>query len=139
MVLTCSSLVFSSWKRTTDAVACLCSASNINFRLIDGTTRQSDRARHVEQFKTDRLVSVLIMTLGTGALGSVAADGILERLFVLIALYTGSTSLPQLASMFWNPSGTQPWKSRRSVEPSVLANVTRRLSFDTSFATASKR
>jgi len=65
--------VFSSWKKTTDAVAYLCAATNIKFKLIDGTTRQVDRARAVEQFKNDPSISVLIMTLGTGALGWVVA------------------------------------------------------------------
>ncbi|KAI1374362.1 SNF2 family N-terminal domain-containing protein [Hypoxylon crocopeplum] len=62
------SVVFSFWIRSLDAVARLLTAHNINFRQIDGSLPDTQRKQMLSEF-LDPSVQVLLMTLGTGAVG----------------------------------------------------------------------
>lgn len=64
-----SSIVFSSWKKTLDLIACLFEARGIPYVCIDGSLSLPERARFLSDFHTKPDVTVLLMTLGTGALG----------------------------------------------------------------------
>ncbi|KAK5712281.1 hypothetical protein LTR15_011859 [Elasticomyces elasticus] len=63
------SIVFSAWRRTLDIASDLCMERKLEFARIDGTTPQIDRLQALDRFKNDPTVSVLLMTLGTGAMG----------------------------------------------------------------------
>jgi SWI/SNF-related matrix-associated actin-dependent regulator of chromatin subfamily A3 len=63
------SIVFSSWKRTLDLVALLLSANDIPFAIIDGSVSLPERRNILADFRSSPSVTVLLMTLGTGAAG----------------------------------------------------------------------
>ena len=63
------SIVFSVWKKTLDLVSALFSAKRIPFLLIDGSLSLADRRKVLKRFREDPGVPVLLMTLGTGAVG----------------------------------------------------------------------
>lgn len=65
------SIVFSCWTRSLDLVGKLLQARGIRFARIDGSLTLSQRQRMLEDFENDSSVSILIMTTGTGATGSV--------------------------------------------------------------------
>ncbi|KAK3619536.1 hypothetical protein LTR56_023971 [Elasticomyces elasticus] len=67
------SIVFSAWRRTLDIASNLCTERNLAYARIDGTTPQIGRLQALDRFKSDATVSVLLMTLGTGAMGWVQA------------------------------------------------------------------
>ncbi|KAI1410434.1 SNF2 family N-terminal domain-containing protein [Hypoxylon sp. FL1857] len=82
------SIVFSSWIRSLDAVARLFTEHNITFRRIDGSLPVSQRRQILSEFY-DPSVKVLLMTLGTGAVG-------LNQLSIASQLH--------LLEPQWNPS-----------------------------------
>ncbi|KAI0188848.1 P-loop containing nucleoside triphosphate hydrolase protein [Astrocystis sublimbata] len=63
------SIVFSFWTSTLDHLAKLIRHANITYRQIDGRTSPADRSRALKAFKEDAEVHVLLMSIGTGALG----------------------------------------------------------------------
>jgi len=65
----CSSVVFSFWKKSLDIVGCLLKAKNIPYLRVDGSLLFSKRKIVLDQFQERRDVPVLLMTLGTGAVG----------------------------------------------------------------------
>jgi SNF2 family DNA or RNA helicase len=64
-----SSIVFSSWKKTLDLVFRLFEAKRIPHVSIDGSLSLPERAKVLSDFHNKSKVTVLLMTLGTGALG----------------------------------------------------------------------
>ncbi|KAI2628484.1 SNF2 family N-terminal domain-containing protein [Hypoxylon sp. NC1633] len=87
------SIVFSFWIRSLDSVAKLFTAHAISFRRIDGTLPVAKRKQILSEFN-DSPVRVLLMTLGTGAIG-------LNQLSIASQLH--------LLEPQWN----LPWKARQ--------------------------
>jgi SWI/SNF-related matrix-associated actin-dependent regulator of chromatin subfamily A3 len=65
------SIVFSSWKRTLDLAGDLLSANGIRYDVVTGSVPLKTRQKVLKDFKSLMGVSVLLMTLGTGAVGYV--------------------------------------------------------------------
>ena len=65
------SLVLSCWKKSIDLASMLCHAKGIKHVCIDGSVPQSQRRAALSDFVNDENISVLFMTMGTGALGLV--------------------------------------------------------------------
>lgn len=65
------SIIFSSWKKTLQLIATLLSASEIPFVQIDGSLSLPERRKLLANFQESRDIPVLLMTLGTGAVGYV--------------------------------------------------------------------
>jgi hypothetical protein len=65
------SIVFSAWKKSLDLVACLFSVKAIPFATIDGSISLPERRKVLLDFKSKPDTKVLLMTLGTGAVGHV--------------------------------------------------------------------
>lgn len=57
------------WKKTIDIAAQLCTETGIRHVCIDGTTPHYQRTKALRSFVEDSTISVLLMTLGFGALG----------------------------------------------------------------------
>lgn len=62
------SIVFSAWIRSLDAVASLFAEHDIIFRRVDGGIPHAKRKQMLSEFH-DPSVRVLLITLGTGAVG----------------------------------------------------------------------
>ncbi|RSL69584.1 hypothetical protein CEP53_002167 [Fusarium sp. AF-6] len=82
------SIVFSCWKKTLDLVGELLSAHRIQHRIIHGGCSLTQRSTVLEEFQSRDGPDILLMTLGTGAVGLNLA--VASRIFLLE---------PQ-----WNPS-----------------------------------
>jgi len=63
------SIVFSSWTRTLDIVACALNREDIQYCRIDGEIGTGERREVLKRFNAEKNISVLLMTLGTGAVG----------------------------------------------------------------------
>ena len=63
------SVIFSVWKRTIDLLGEALSKENIPFLRIDGSDVLSKRKQKLSEFESGTHASVLLMTLGTGAVG----------------------------------------------------------------------
>ena len=63
------SIVFSSWKKTLKLVGELLGSHAIRYDLIDGSLSLSDRLKVLKDFRSPAGANVLLMTLGTGAVG----------------------------------------------------------------------
>ncbi|OCL09416.1 P-loop containing nucleoside triphosphate hydrolase protein, partial [Glonium stellatum] len=63
------SIIFSFWKKTLQIISMLLSSQNIRFVQLDGSVPLSDRRERLSAFQKDKQISVLLMTLGTGAVG----------------------------------------------------------------------
>jgi SWI/SNF-related matrix-associated actin-dependent regulator of chromatin subfamily A3 len=64
-----SSIVFSSWKKSLDIVGAMFDDKHIPYLRVDGTLPHSQRKRVLTQFQIADQGMVLLMTLGTGAVG----------------------------------------------------------------------
>ncbi|KAH8652694.1 SNF2 family N-terminal domain-containing protein [Tricladium varicosporioides] len=83
------SIAFSSWKKTLVLISRLLASHNIPFYCIDGSLSLSERSKILKNFrKEDSGTNILLMTLGTGAVGLNLA--VASRIYLLE---------PQ-----WNPS-----------------------------------
>ncbi|KAH6664215.1 SNF2 family N-terminal domain-containing protein [Halenospora varia] len=83
------SIAFSSWKKTLVLISQLLTSRNIPFYCIDGSLSLSERSKILKNFrKEDSGTNILLMTLGTGAVGLNLA--VASRIYLLE---------PQ-----WNPS-----------------------------------
>ena len=69
ILLTRCSVVFSCWKRSLDVVERMLQSRHIPCLRIDGSLAFGHRKRLLEEFKTAGQGMVLLMTLGTGAVG----------------------------------------------------------------------
>ncbi|KAF2141618.1 uncharacterized protein K452DRAFT_298308 [Aplosporella prunicola CBS 121167] len=83
------SVVFSFWKRTLDIVGDLLRDNNIPYFRVDGSLSSSARKSVLSEFQISTDTTVLLMTLGTGAVG-LNSLSVADRLHILE---------PQ-----WNPS-----------------------------------
>ncbi|KAF4624033.1 hypothetical protein G7Y89_g14142 [Cudoniella acicularis] len=63
------SIVFSCWTRSLDLAGLHLSSENISFERIDGTYTLSQRLKILENFQSQPLPRILLMTTGTGAIG----------------------------------------------------------------------
>lgn len=63
------SIIFSSWTKSLDLVECQLASQNIEFARIDGTFTLPQRQKILEDFDQNSSVRILLMTLGTGAVG----------------------------------------------------------------------
>lgn len=64
-----SSIVFSTWKKSLELVARLLAVKNIPFVSVDGSVSLKDRRKVLLDFQENSTTAVLLMTLGTGAMG----------------------------------------------------------------------
>ncbi|KAI0907155.1 SNF2 family N-terminal domain-containing protein [Ustulina deusta] len=62
-------IVFSYWTSTLDLLSQLLRQTGIIYRQVDGRTSYVERSKGLKAFKEDPGVSVLLMTIGTGAVG----------------------------------------------------------------------
>ena len=65
------SIIFSFWKKTLHIISMLLSNQNIRFVQLDGSVPLNDRRERLSAFQKDQQTSILLMTLGTGAVGYV--------------------------------------------------------------------
>ncbi len=63
------SIVFSCWKKTLLLAGQLLSNHGIKFEIIDGSLPLSKRVKVLNAFRSPLGADVLLMTLGTGAVG----------------------------------------------------------------------
>ncbi|KAI6090313.1 SNF2 family N-terminal domain-containing protein [Hypoxylon rubiginosum] len=82
------SIIFSCWKKTLDLVGELLQSQNIRYDVIHGSLRLTERVKVLKDFRSPNGSNILLMTLGTGAVGLNLA--IASRVYLLE---------PQ-----WNPS-----------------------------------
>jgi SWI/SNF-related matrix-associated actin-dependent regulator of chromatin subfamily A3 len=78
--LRCRSIVFSSWKKTLDLAAQLLELYDMRYDVIHGGLSLTKRLKVLGDFKSPTGRSILLMTLGTGAVGLVASICIYSRL-----------------------------------------------------------
>lgn len=64
-----TSIVFSFWKTTLDLVGQLLAARGLGFYMIHGSLPLSERRRILDGFRSEGNAHILLMTLGTGAVG----------------------------------------------------------------------
>jgi len=64
-----ASIVFSFWRRSLDLIARLLHENGIVFGQVDGTLSPHQRQEILGEFHHDPSIKVLLMTLGTGAVG----------------------------------------------------------------------
>ena len=83
-----NSIVFSSWKKTLVLAGELLSYNSIQYSIIDGSLTLTERLNILKDFRSPNGTNILLMTLGTGAVGLNLA--IASRIYLLE---------PQ-----WNPS-----------------------------------
>ncbi|KAI0157993.1 SNF2 family N-terminal domain-containing protein [Hypoxylon sp. FL1284] len=81
-------IVFSSWKKTLLLVSQLLTSEKISHKTIDGSLPSGERVKVLKDFRSLSGVNILLMTLGTGAVGLNLA--VASRIYLLE---------PQ-----WNPS-----------------------------------
>ncbi|KGO39965.1 Helicase, C-terminal [Penicillium expansum] len=62
-------VVFSSWKKTLYIVAELLSSNGIRYSMIEGSLSLSKRLQELQRYQNQKETNVLLMTLGTGAVG----------------------------------------------------------------------
>jgi SWI/SNF-related matrix-associated actin-dependent regulator of chromatin subfamily A3 len=63
------SIVFSFWKRSIDLVGKLFNEEGIPFGRVDGDVDPPRRRKILEEFHSNHSLRVLVMTIGTGAVG----------------------------------------------------------------------
>ncbi|KAF9638059.1 hypothetical protein BFW01_g8956 [Lasiodiplodia theobromae] len=67
--LLCQGIVFSCWKKTIHLAGSFLAAHGISTVTVDGSMTLTERQTALERFRKDSNVNVLLMTLGTGAVG----------------------------------------------------------------------
>ncbi|KAL7894024.1 SNF2 family N-terminal domain-containing protein [Trichoderma sp. TUCIM 5745] len=82
------SIIFSSWKKTLSLVGQLLKNHGIRYAMIDGSLPLTERSKVLNDFQSLTGINILLMTLGTGAVGLNLA--VASRIYLLE---------PQ-----WNPS-----------------------------------
>ena len=63
------SIIFSFWTSTLDILEDLLSSEGVELVRIDGGVSDDERLRRLNRFREKRTVQVLLMTIGTGAVG----------------------------------------------------------------------
>lgn len=64
-----NSIVFSFWKTTLDLVGRLLAAQGLGYYMIHGSLPLHERRRILDGFRSTGNAHILLMTLGTGAVG----------------------------------------------------------------------
>ncbi len=64
-----SSVVFSFWKKSLDIAGSLFNSRGIPFLRVDGSLSLNERKKVLNDFRDKDNVRVILMTLGTGAVG----------------------------------------------------------------------
>jgi len=64
--------VFSSWKKTLDIAAGMMQARELRYDIIHGSLTLKKRINVLNSFKSSTGPNILLMTLGTGAVGYVS-------------------------------------------------------------------
>ncbi|PYH65798.1 DEAD/DEAH box helicase [Aspergillus vadensis CBS 113365] len=64
-----SDIVFSAWTKTLDILCMKMEELGLNYVRIDGDVSRLDRTRRLHDFRTSSLITILLMTYGTGAVG----------------------------------------------------------------------
>ena len=67
-----SSLVFSVWTTTLDALENALSSQHVSYSRIDGSRSLEQRRVAIHNFKTDPDLRIMLLSFGTGSVGSVA-------------------------------------------------------------------
>ncbi|KAI0549689.1 SNF2 family N-terminal domain-containing protein [Xylaria curta] len=63
------SIVFSYWTSTLDLISQLLGQAKVAYRQVDGRTSYAERSKALKTFREDPGVVVLLMSIGTGAMG----------------------------------------------------------------------
>lgn len=63
------SIVFSCWKKTIRLAGSFLATYGIPTAMVDGSITLAERQAALEKFRKDPKTNVLLMTLGTGAVG----------------------------------------------------------------------
>jgi SWI/SNF-related matrix-associated actin-dependent regulator of chromatin subfamily A3 len=66
------SIIFSFWKKSLDLVGELFAANEVRYCRVDGSLSLGRRKTVLSEFQRNHEVGVLLMTLGTGAVGYVS-------------------------------------------------------------------
>lgn len=66
------SLVFSYWTTTLDSLASALSTRNMSYVRIDGSLGLDQRRRVIERFQSEPNLRIMLLTFGSGSVGSVA-------------------------------------------------------------------
>ncbi|KAF3764218.1 hypothetical protein M406DRAFT_41938, partial [Cryphonectria parasitica EP155] len=74
-------IVFSYWKKTLDVVGTILQAQNLHFYFIHGSIPHTERSQILNRFRSSIGHSILLMTLGTGAVG--LNLGVASRIYLL--------------------------------------------------------
>ncbi|KAI0531666.1 SNF2 family N-terminal domain-containing protein [Xylaria digitata] len=75
------SIVFSCWKKTLDLAGGLFQSQGIRYSMIDGSLPLAERVKVLKNFRSPTGANILLMTLGTGAVGLNLA--IASRIYLL--------------------------------------------------------
>ena len=70
------SIVFSCWKKTLGLVSNLLDGQEVRYKMIDGSLSLKDRSKVLQDFRSPSGANILLMTLGTGAVGRVFYDNV---------------------------------------------------------------
>ncbi|KAK6829653.1 P-loop containing nucleoside triphosphate hydrolase [Apiospora arundinis] len=89
------SIIFSSWKKTLRLVSRLFTSYGIRHKTIDGSLPSGERIKVLKDFRSFSGTNVLLMTLGTGAVGKSSS---------LLSLNLAVASRIYLLEPQWNPS-----------------------------------
>ncbi|KAJ5963386.1 uncharacterized protein N7479_003262, partial [Penicillium vulpinum] len=108
-------IVLSSWKKTLYIVAELFSANGIKYSMIEGFFPLSKRLQELQRYQTQKETNVLLMTLGTGAVGLLTYDR--------DSLNLTTSSRKYLLEPQWNPS-IEAQAIGRALRLGQVSNVT---------------
>jgi SNF2 family DNA or RNA helicase len=73
------SIIFSYWRQSLHKLARILEKANIKFVILEGSLNLSQRRSVLEIFKTHADIPVLLMTLGTGAVGYVLTPALILK------------------------------------------------------------
>jgi SWI/SNF-related matrix-associated actin-dependent regulator of chromatin subfamily A3 len=104
-----NSIIFSFWKKTLHIIASLFTHRGLPFVLIDGSVALADRTKSLARFKNDPSIPVLLMTLGTGAVGYILFSFSSPVSHVLTYFFSDRLNLAiasriHIVEPQWNPS-----------------------------------
>lgn len=73
------SIIFSYWRQSLQQLSTILEKANIRFVVLQGALNLSQRRSVLDQFKNDADIPVLLMTLGTGAVGYVLPPALTSK------------------------------------------------------------
>ena len=116
-----NSLVFSYWTSTLDLLESVLSQNGIASLRIDGRVSYEQRILALESFRNDPQITVLLMSIQTGAVGYVLTLPCSCIVSWMLTAYKGSTLRLPIASTSSSRNGTHPLKSKQSLARFVWA------------------